>query len=399
MDEQDALRRLREAHWLNSRPVQTLFALLDGDRGATRAVGGAVRDSLLDCLKMPVEVDFATALTPEAVKQKARAAKVRCIPTGIDFGTVTLLIEGQSFEVTTLREDVETDGRHAVVSFGTDWAADAARRDFSLNALYCGPDGSLFDPLGGLDDCLSRRVRFIGDAAERIEEDRLRVYRFFRFSASHGGQRFDAAGLAASRDAAGKLDRLSAERVGQEMLRLLALPEVATTLKAMAGADIIALPEAVLAAMVHYESYDVGAEMPVRLALIGWETDWTRLQDRWRLPNRLVSAARMRVQAAQLLAEGKMFEALADFGAVAEEAVWVAGARYGWPQAQCAMLLADLAGAPPADFPVQAGDLIERGVTPGPELGRRLAALRQKWVESGFALDRETLLKDTGPAD
>ncbi|RYY39097.1 MAG: CCA tRNA nucleotidyltransferase, partial [Sphingomonadales bacterium] len=169
--------RLKTADWLVRDETQTLLRLLGGNDGRTRAVGGIVRDTLLGRDLIPTDIDFATALLPHEVAILAERAGIAVHPTGIEHGTVTLRLNNLTAEVTTLREDVETDGRRALVQFGTDWTRDAERRDFTLNALYAGFDGELFDPLGGLGDCLAGRVRFIGDPARRIEEDRLRVYR------------------------------------------------------------------------------------------------------------------------------------------------------------------------------------------------------------------------------
>ncbi len=221
-----AAQRLKNASWLKRPETQRIFVLLDGPEDKTRAVGGVVRDSLLERNRDSAEIDFATQLLPDAVMRRAGEAGIGVYPTGIDHGTVTLKLGDVTAEVTTLRQDIETDGRHAKVKFGTDWRRDAERRDFTLNALYAGADGTLFDPLSGVEDCLAGLVRFIGDADQRIAEDRLRVYRFFRFSASHGHERFDGAGLDAVTRAAGTLGELSAERVGGEMRRMLDLPQV-----------------------------------------------------------------------------------------------------------------------------------------------------------------------------
>ncbi|HEX4016097.1 MAG TPA: hypothetical protein VHX15_05110, partial [Frankiaceae bacterium] len=217
--------RLTNAEWRMRPETRRIFSLLDGAAGRTRAVGGIVRDTLLDRQRDDAEIDFATELLPDEVMQRAGEAGIGVYPTGIEHGTVTLRLGEFAAEVTTLRQDVATDGRHAKVRFGTDWVRDAERRDFTLNALYVGSDGALFDPLHGLDDCLAGRVRFIGDADRRIAEDRLRVYRFFRFSASLGGERFDDEGLTAVGRAANDLGDLSAERVGGEMRRMLELPK------------------------------------------------------------------------------------------------------------------------------------------------------------------------------
>ena len=195
-------RRLKSAPWLANPDTQAIFSLLDGEGERTRAVGGIVRDTLLGMARDNAEIDFATELEPDEVMARAARVGVASYPTGIAHGTVTLRLNSLVAEVTTLREDLETDGRHAVVRFGTDWKRDAERRDFTINALYADTFGSLFDPLGGSGDLTEPHIRFIGDPDQRIEEDRLRVYRFFRFSASHGGERFDNAGLAAVERAA-----------------------------------------------------------------------------------------------------------------------------------------------------------------------------------------------------
>jgi len=189
----EKLTLIIEQDWINDSALQELLTLLERDGGAARIAGGAVRNALLD--EPIIDVDLATTHTPDVVSQLLENAGHRAIPTGIEHGTVTALIDGKTFEITTLRRDVETDGRHAKVVFGTDWVEDARRRDFTMNALYAGMDGALFDPLEGVGDCLAGKVCFIGDPVQRIAEDRLRVYRFFRFSASHGDQSFDRLGL------------------------------------------------------------------------------------------------------------------------------------------------------------------------------------------------------------
>ena len=229
--------RLREAHWVHLPELRAILALLEGEAGRTRIVGGLVRDTILDLPHAVSDIDIATELLPDDVTERAREAGIAVYPTGIDHGTVTLRHGTVVVEVTTLRQDVETDGRHAIVRFGTDWIADASRRDFTLNALYADMDGALFDPLGGLGDCIDARVRFIGEPAQRIAEDGLRVYRFFRFSASHGREAFDPAGLEACAAAAHSLDHLSAERVGGEIRRMLGLRHVASTLRKGAPAS------------------------------------------------------------------------------------------------------------------------------------------------------------------
>ncbi|RYE58326.1 MAG: CCA tRNA nucleotidyltransferase, partial [Hyphomicrobiales bacterium] len=292
-----------EAEWLERAETQAIFAALDGREGRTRAVGGIVRDTLMGRLRPESDIDMATELLPVVVMQRAKAAGIDAYPTGIEHGTVTLRLNTTTVEVTTLRRDVETDGRHAQVQFGTDWVEDAKRRDFTLNALYCGFDGSLFDPLNGAGDALNNRVCFIGNAAQRIAEDGLRVYRFFRFSASHGGEKLDAEGLAACQEAADRLDHLSAERVGSEMLRILGLHKIALTIAVMNEIGLLRLSRDELASVLRYEVLG-GQDPAARLALIsGGSVD--TLQSAWRLSNTIADAARNVRDAATLMAEDK----------------------------------------------------------------------------------------------
>ena len=190
---------LKDAEWLKRPQVARVFSALSKDGVTTRAVGGAVRNTLLG---IPVtEIDLATTALPDRVMALARAAGLKAVPTGIEHGTVTVIVDGMPFEVTTLRRDVETYGRHATVAFTENWEEDARRRDFTLNALYADRDGTVFDPLGGYGDLVEGRVRFIGEAEERIKEDYLRILRFFRFNAYYGKGSFDPDGLVRLREA------------------------------------------------------------------------------------------------------------------------------------------------------------------------------------------------------
>jgi poly(A) polymerase len=384
-------RRLREAHWLASPDVQAVFALLDGDARRTRAVGGIVRDTLLGIVRPEAEVDFASELRPEEVMARAAEGKIAAYPTGIAHGTVTLRLGMLVAEVTTLRQDVATDGRHAQVSFGTDWAADAARRDFTINAFYADSAGALFDPLHNISDLLQGRVRFIGDPDRRIAEDRLRVYRFFRFSASHGGERFDVAGLEAVKRAAGTLDRLSAERVGSEMRRMLDLPRVATTLRAMSEAGVLALAPETIDRLQVYGGQTHRANFGARLALL-LASESQDFQALWRLPNDAMSRARAILAAAELLQEFRVYEAVYRFPGLLPDAVDVASVLAGWTEAGKSAVLDQLQKVTPRAFPLSGADLLASGLKAGPRLGGELARLERLWIESGFALDRAALL-------
>ena len=238
---------LADAPWLTAAATRKVMAALEAEGGpdVARFVGGCVRNSLMG--RAVDDVDIATRLEPQAVMAALKAAGLKAVPTGLDHGTVTAVAEAQPFEITTLRRDVTTDGRRATVAFTTDWAEDAGRRDFHINALYADGEGRVFDPTGhGLADIAARRVAFVGDAGRRIREDRLRILRFFRFHAWYGAGDPDAAGLAACVEEAGGLGELSAERVSKELLKLLAAPNPVPTVEVMAHTGVLArlLPEA-----------------------------------------------------------------------------------------------------------------------------------------------------------
>ena len=385
--------RLAGAFWLADPDLQALMAVLDGQGRRTRAVGGVVRDTLLAIERGPTDLDLATELVPAEVVQRAEKAGFAAYPTGIEHGTVTIKAGRLLAEVTTLREDIRTDGRHAVVRFGTDWHRDASRRDFTLNALYAELDGQIFDPLSGLSDCLAGRVRFIGDPDQRIAEDRLRVFRFFRFCASHGGQHFDPAGLAACTRAAGTLSLLSAERVGGEMLRMLALPQVAATLAKMHDAGILMLRADMLPALARYEHLAAVPRVEARLALLTFDEETEAVQARWRLSNALVRSMGEIQQAARLCLEQRFKEAAFHFGGSLPDGLAVAGAMADWPKVLLKERLAGIRPVPP--FPLRGADLISHGSRPGPSLGAEFRRLQQLWIESNFTLSAEQLIEET----
>lgn len=388
-----AINRLKRAPWLKQAATQRLFNLLDGKKGKTRAVGGIVRDTLLGRLRDGADIDFATELMPEEVIRRAEAADIAVFPIGIEHGTVTLRILEQMFEVTTLRQDIETDGRHAVVAFGTDWVRDAERRDFTMNALYAGMDGALFDPLEGVGDCLAGKVRFIGDPARRIAEDRLRVYRFFRFTASHGDQNFDRIGLSACKAAADDLSALSAERVGSEMMRVLELQHVAKTLRTMGRAGILSLSRDTLRELA---LYDNASDVPLaagRLALIMGGFSGDEIQRIWRLSNAEIKAAAALRDAAVLLGAGQINEVAYRFPDISKTAVAVAAALSDWAEEWRDEVAAILRATRVPTFPIKGEDLVEAGLKPGPALGRKLHTLERDWIDSAFQLNRDELLR------
>ena len=236
-----AAERIAPQPWMTEAATASVLGALGG---TARFVGGCVRDALLG--RAIVDIDIATPLLPEEVMRRLEAAGIKAVPTGLDHGTVTAVAPPRRFEVTTLRRDVETDGRHARVAFTDDWAADASRRDFTMNALFLDAEGRVFDPMGGLPDLHAGRVRFVGDPATRIREDVLRILRFYRFQAHYGRGEADPPARADCRALAPLLPSLSGERVAAELLKLLAAPDPMPTLRLMAADGVLAmlLPEA-----------------------------------------------------------------------------------------------------------------------------------------------------------
>ncbi|MFC6489040.1 CCA tRNA nucleotidyltransferase [Nitratireductor sp. GCM10026969] len=406
-----------KAEWLHRPGLQALLAVLNEGDEEARIAGGAVRNALLG---QPVtDVDIATTTTPEETTRRAEAAGFKVVPTGFEHGTVTVVAKGLPYEVTTLRADVETDGRYARVVFGRDWKDDAERRDFTINALYAEADGRVVDLVGGLSDLETRTLRFIGDAETRIREDYLRILRFFRFFAWYGSGRPDADGLKACTRLKDGLARLSAERVWSELKKLLAAADPSRALLWMrqTGTLTAVLPESErwgidaihglvdterafgwapdpllrLAAIIPPDAERVKA-LAVRLrmskaeaaALVGWaeapvpdpslgESAFAKLL--YRAGEKGVDK-RLRLALA-----GARARAQADDGALME----AAGYR---------RLLDTLERWQRPVFPLGGKDLLPLGFKPGAELGKTLAALEERWLESGFAMSREDLLSE-----
>jgi poly(A) polymerase len=233
----------QHSKWLGSPDLQKLFDVLEAQSEETRVNGGAVRNSLLG--EEIGDVDLSTTFQPDAVLQLLKSAKIKAIATGLSHGTVTAVINGHPYEITTLRRDIETDGRRAIVAFGRDWAQDARRRDLTMNALYCDRHGKVFDPLEGYQDLMDRNVRFIGEAGERIEEDYLRILRFFRFFAHYGRGRPDGDGLKACARLKDGIAKLSVERVWMELKKILGVKDPSRALLWMRTTGVLTkvLPE------------------------------------------------------------------------------------------------------------------------------------------------------------
>lgn len=403
------------AEWLGDEALQTLLAALNADGEEARIAGGAVRNALLG--EPVADVDIATTNLPDETVRRAEAAGFKAVPTGAEHGTITVIAGGRPFEVTTLRADVETDGRHAKVAFGRDWKADAERRDFTINALYATADGAVVDLVGGLADLDSRTLRFIGDAESRIREDYLRILRFFRFFAWYGKGRPDAEGLKACARLKDGLHRLSAERVWAELRKLLSAPDPSRALLWMrqSGVLTVVLPESekwgidAIHAMVRAES-DLGWQADPLLRLMAIvPPDSVRMKalgERLRLSNaeteRLVQwAATPKVDPGTT--EGELAKRLyrGDVqGYVDRLRLDLAAARGRAELDDKALIEAGgyfrLLGFAtrwqrPA-LPVRGGDIAALGVQ-GAALGALLKTLENDWIDSGFALQRDALLE------
>ncbi len=401
--------------WFADPALVRVLALLNGEGGEARVAGGAVRNSLMG---LPVaDIDIATTLRPEAVVARAKAAGIKAVPTGIEHGTVTLVLDGKPFEVTTLRRDVATDGRHAEVAFGTDWRMDAERRDLTINALYATADGTVVDLVNGLPDIESRTVRFIGDAATRIAEDHLRILRFFRFFALYGSGRPDAEGLKACARAKDTLANLSAERVWSETKKLLAAPDPGRALLWMRQAGVLTqiLPETekwgidAIPGLVDAErAFDWTPDALLRLAAMV-PPDRARLKalaERLRLSK--AEAAVLDHWAAAPEIAPKLAETAFDRllyrngpqGLAIRLKLALAAARargLGDPDALafaglCQRFLARAGKWKKPTFPLNGADVLAAGVPAGPKVGAVLGTIEEEWVAGNFRSDRAKLL-------
>ena len=386
-----------DAPWLGEPPLSRLLSVLDRDGEEARVVGGAVRNMLL---ALPHgDIDIATTAVPAEVMRRAEAAGFKPVPTGIDHGTVTVVAEGRPFEVTTLREDVETFGRHATVRFGRDWKHDAERRDFTMNALSLSADQTVHDYVGGLADIEKRHVRFIGDAATRIAEDYLRILRFFRFHAWYGEGTPDPVGLHAAIVARAGLQQLSRERVRMELMKLLGAPRAEPALVVMAEAGLLGM---VLGGVAYLASFanmakveaacGLGADAVRRLGALGvWVADDAeRLWQRLRLSN---------AEHERLAAMGDAWWRVSPaMGDAARALIYRVGPEHFTERVLLAWARAEAGAQDPAwrelatlperwsapAFPLRAADFIARGVAKGPALGAALGRAEDAWIAAGF---------------
>ncbi|WP_132250625.1 CCA tRNA nucleotidyltransferase [Methylobacterium segetis] len=404
----DSLDSLGLSRLLARPGVAAVLAALDGPGEETRLVGGCVRDALLG--REVADIDLATTLLPAETMARATAAGLKAIPTGFEHGTVTVIADGDPFEVTTLREDIETDGRHAIVRFGRDFRRDAERRDFTMNALSLGVDGALHDLTEGLADLAEGRVRFIGDPDTRIREDALRILRFFRFHARFGAGEPDAPGLAACIRARDSLDGLSRERVRAEFLKILTTPGVTEAFEILSRTGL--LPRLIgglcdLGRLGRAARAGLCATGRLAAAFVLSASDVERLRDRLRLSNaeQAVLLAYARALAALLSPDSIDATALRAFAAEHGAAALgrVLEATRGEPRPRLspearALLPALLDPAAPRPvMPLAGADLVARGLAPGPQIGRALAAARKLWLARGCPVDaasRDALLEE-----
>ncbi len=407
------LRKIPLQDWMRAPETRAVVAALSAAGAEVRFVGGCVRDALAG--RRVQDVDIATHLLPEEVMRLLEAAGIKVIPTGLKHGTVTAVVDHKPFEVTTLRVDVETYGRHAKVAFTDDWTADAARRDFTFNALSCAPDGTLYDPFGGEADLEAGRVRFVGDARARIEEDYLRLLRFFRFQAHYGRQPPDPAVLDITSELAPALDRLSGERIREELFKLLQAPDPVPVVELMMERGILqrilpaAADGALLAALMRAEAPEEPVDPVVRLAAVSapGRARAEGIAERLRLSNRqrfaLVYLLAPPLDPCAEVPVKELHRAVRKLGApLSRQLMRLSWARHhvgeeaAVPDAAFAAALADVERLAGKSFPLFGRDALALGVPEGPQLGRLLDAVEEWWAERDFEPSREDCLRHLG---
>lgn len=371
--------------------VKRVFAALEaaGGAGCVRFVGGCVRDVIMG--RVAGDIDLCTQLLPDETEAALEAAGIRHVPTGKAHGTISAIVEGVPYEITSLREDVETDGRRAVVSFTDDWGKDALRRDFYINALYADIRGQVYDPTGqGLKDAAAGRVRFIGDSETRIREDYLRILRFFRFTAGYG-HGFDAASLAACVALKAGIDHLSGERIAQELLRILAVPDPVAVCERMIADGVMAqaLGGVAVSGRVLSQMCALTGEAELRLAGLLWPEGATpeALQA---VAGRLKLSGKLRYSLKNIFEHieynGNFLVGLYVFGReVMHDVLTLRAARDGLTAEALGEVQARLAAMAVPVFPLKAADLMAAGMTAGPELGQALKRIEADWLDNGFS--------------
>jgi poly(A) polymerase len=392
--------------WMSAPETLSVLAALRGEGGHPNSlfVGGCVRNALLG--EEVADIDLATKLLPEQVMQALEDAGIKAIPTGLDHGTITAVISGKTFEITTLRKDVETDGRHATIAFSDNWREDAERRDFTMNTLLCDEKGNIYDPLGcGVADALARNVVFVGEASERIQEDYLRILRFFRFNALYGSGSMDTLALKACKTHADKIITLSRERISQEFYKILVSDKAANTLRQMFENGILKefdTGEKNLTFFQHFcsfqQRYGLVALASRLYILAGLSKDHLDIfQERLLIPKVFIKD----IQAIEKALDMADMDNDKAVRAVIYKAGRVAAAqslmielvqdRVMNGYAQKALSIIQKWDIP--NCPVDGSDLIRAGIAPGPELGETLNKLEHHWIKSDFKLERSELLE------
>lgn len=399
-------RRIEPTEWMRAAPTLAVVDALRAGGQEIRFVGGCVRDALLAPADDGGErdIDIATPDSPERVIALLDKAGIKNFPTGLAHGTITAVVVQQKFEITTLRIDVETDGRHADVAFTDDWQADAARRDFTMNAVFCTPEGDIYDPCNGIEDLEAGRVRFVGDAGQRIEEDHLRLLRFFRFHAWFGKGAPDSDGLAASAASATSLRKLSGERIRNELLKLLAAPDPAPAIEIMAANGVLAevVPGAGDTAILRgLLAIETDTDALLRLAALmrpsANAAAVQKLAERWRLSK--VEGERL---AALFLAPATIGaetdrrrlrrELYAHGGDRVRDWLLLAWAEQAGDGDKFRSLIDAARDWRPVALPVKGADALALGMTAGPEVGEILTAVENWWIDADFTPTRAECL-------
>ena len=388
--------------WRHWPETEAVIAALNNEDDSVRFVGGCVRDALLGLLSE--DIDIATDLQPGEVIQELERAGITSLPTGLDHGTITAVVKKRHFEITTLRVDLAGHGRHADIAFTRDWMRDAERRDFTFNALYLDPKGELIDPVGGLADLTLRHVRFIGNADERIREDRLRVLRYFRFFARFGDSNPDEHAVQACARAASKLGNLSAERVQKELMLLLATENPGPALDLMAETGVLAAiigAPADLTQMKSLLALDAPRDALLRFAVLlgGDKKKVLKLADKLRFSNK--QKERLTIMCKKNVLENmRSSERQAVLYKIGKtgfmDQTWLLWAALG-PDYNLAPYLDEAASWTAPRFPIGGRDLLDSGVSEGAELGRLLKTIEARWIASGFTLTKAELLREFLP--
>ena len=401
------MANLKNLSWLRSNSVQQIFSILEEIGAETRVVGGAVRNSIL---KLDVkEKDFATTAVPEEVITIFTAKGIKTIPTGISYGTVTIVIDSEEFEITTLREDIQTDGRHAVVKFGKDWSKDAQRRDFTMNALYLDRNGKLFDYVNGYQDCLVKKVRFIGSADQRIKEDYLRILRYFRFMATLGLGDFDKTTMSAILRNRQGLNQLSPERISMELKRIFSAPSANKIFETLVETGIFQILTGGVARLLHFQRlFELSIKFNLRInpAIMVYALAVFVTEDINRLVEKiffLFSEKKRLLRIHEFVnihslekTDQSLTKLLYKYGRqITIEGVLIKFARGELPikEFELELIIQNLNKLEIPIFEITGDDLISLGFKPGIQMGELLRKCELEWINSGFKLSKNELLQ------